>query len=131
MNLYQDNAPELGEGTEEQAMTFEEYQQYRASVEHVIKQSDMAARLAKNADFQALIMEDYFTREPARLGGLIASGRLNENQIQACVQDLRGIAQLRTFMTTFIQKGNIARDELANLEEARKQMEADQAANAI
>ena len=32
---------------------------------------------------------------------------------------------------TFIQKGNIARDELANLEEARKQMEADQAANAI
>ena len=120
MNLYDENAPELGEGSDERAMTFEEYQEYRASVEHVLKQSEMAERLAKNSDFQALIMEDYFTREPARLGMLMSSGRLNEKQFQECVQDLRGVANLRTFLSEFIQKGNIARTELANLEEARK-----------
>lgn len=122
MNLYQDNAPDLGEGSDERQMTFEEYQEYRASVEHVLKQSEMAERLSKNPDFVALIMEDYFTREPARLGSLMASGRLREQDFQACVQDLRGIAHLRTFLSTFIQKGNIARNELAMLEEARKQM---------
>lgn len=125
MNLYQDNAPELGEGSDEQQMTFEQYQEYRASVEHVLKQSEMAERLAKNSDFQALIMEDYFTREPARLGSLMASGRLREQDFQACVQDLRGIAHLRTFLSTFIQKGQIARDELAMLDEARRQMDAE------
>lgn len=123
MNLYGHNAPDLGEGSDEQAMTFEEYQEYRQACEHVLKQSEMAERLAKNPDFVALIMEDYFSREPARLGSLMASGRLNEQNFQACVQDLRGIAHLRNFLTTFIQKGNIARTELANLEEARKQAE--------
>jgi len=132
MNLYgHGNTPEVGEGTDERAMTFEEYQAYRASVEHVLKQSEMAERLAKNSDFQTLIMEDYFTREPARLGGLMASGRLNENQFQACVQDLRGIAHLRTFLSTFIQKGNIARDELAMLDQARKEMDEAEATNAV
>lgn len=120
MNLYDDNAPDLGEGSDERQMTFEEYQEYRASVEHVLKQSEMAERLAKNSDFQALIMEDYFTREPARLGSLMASGRLRESDFQACIQDLRAVGNLRTFLSTFIQKGNIARTELANLEEARK-----------
>lgn len=129
MNLYQDNAPELGEGSDEQQMTFEQYQEYRASVEHVLKQSEMAERLAKNSDFQALIMEDYFTREPARLGSLMASGRLREQDFQACVQDLRGIAHLRTFLSTFIQKGQIARDELTMLDEARRQMDAELAVN--
>lgn len=129
MNLYQDNAPELGEGSDEQQMTFEQYQEYRASVEHVLKQSEMAERLAKNSDFQALIMEDYFTREPARLGSLMASGRLREQDFQACVQDLRGIAHLRTFLSTFIQKGQIARDELAMLDEARRQMDTELAVN--
>jgi hypothetical protein len=122
MNLYDDNAPELGEGSDERQMTFEEYQEYRASVEHVIRQSEMAERLAKNADFLSLIMEGYFTQEPARLGSLMASGRLREQDFQACIQDIRGIAALRTFLSSFIQKGNIARNELIGLEEARKQM---------
>lgn len=120
MNLYEQNAPQGGEDTDERSITFEEYQEHKEMCEHVIKESEMAERLAKNADFTSLIMEGYFTREPARLGSLMASGRLNDKQFQECVQDLRGIGHLRTFLTTFIQKGNIARSELANLEEARK-----------
>jgi len=121
MNLYQQDTPDVGEASDEQTMSFEDYQEYKASCEHVLKQSEMAERLAKNPDFITLIMEDYFTREPARLGSLMASGRLNESNFQGCIQDLRGIAHLRTFMTTFIQKGIIARTELENLEIARKE----------
>ena len=124
MNLYDQNSPETGEDDQPRAMTLEEFQEYRLSVEHVIGQAEMAERLSKNADFKALIMEDYFTREPARLGQLMASGRLNEKQFQDCVQDLRSVAGLRVFLSSFIQKGSIARDELAGLEEARKEMEA-------
>lgn len=129
MNLYGISASDNGEDSEEQQMTFEEYQEYKASCEHVLKQSEMAERLSKNPDFVALVMEDYFTREPARLGSLMASGRLNEQQFQACTQDLRGISHLRTFLSTFIQKGIIARTELANLEQARQDMLANQAVN--
>jgi hypothetical protein len=129
MNLYDQNAPDLGEGSDERSMTFEEYQEHREMCEHVVKTSEMAERLSKNADFVALIMEDYFTREPARLGSLMASGRLNEQGFQGCIQDLRGIGHLRTFLSTFIQKGNIARSELANLEEARNAMEATNSIN--
>jgi hypothetical protein len=105
-------------------MTLEEFQEHRLMCENVIAQAEMADRLAKNPDFKTLVMDFYFTREPVRLGSMMASGRLNEKQIQECVQDLRGVASLRTFLTGFIQKGSIARDELAGLEEARKEMEA-------
>jgi hypothetical protein len=125
MNLYQQNTP-TGEDSDERTMTVEEYQEYRQTVEHVLKQSEMAERLSKNSDFVALIMEDYFTREPARLGSLMASGRLREQDFQACVQDLRGIAHLRVFLSTFIQKGNIARSELEALDQARKEMDEEE-----
>jgi len=124
MNFYEQNSPQSVEDDEPRAMTLEEFQEYRLSVEHVVAQAETAIRLSKNPDFKTLIMEDYFTREPARLGQLMASGRLNEKQFQDCVQDLRGVAGLRVFLSSFIQKGSIARDELAGLEEARKEMEA-------
>jgi len=121
MNLYNQTAPITGDDElVERVMTLEEFQEYRASCEAVLAQSESAERLSKNSDFIKLIMEDYFQREPARLASLMSSGRLNEKQFQECVQDLRGIANLRVFLSTFIQKGNIAREELANLEEARK-----------
>ena len=121
MNLYDQNAPEIGDGFEEQTtMSFEEAQQYKASCEHVIRQSEAAIRLSKNSDFVTLIMEGYFTEEPKRLGMLIASGRINEKQITGCLEDLRGIGNLRAFMASFIQKGEIAKGELVNLEAAIK-----------
>lgn len=123
MNLYNETAPETGEDSESRPMTMQEYQEYRASVEYVLKQSEMAEKLSKNPEFITLVMEDYFVKEPARLGGLMSSGRLNEKQFQECVQDIRGIAALRTFLSTFIQKGNIARAELAALDEARAEFD--------
>ncbi|MCA1806944.1 MAG: hypothetical protein LC687_03670, partial [Actinobacteria bacterium] len=43
---------------------------------------------------------------------------LSEKQFDECASDLKAIGSLRTFLQDFIQKGNIAQDELKNLEEA-------------
>lgn len=119
-SLYDTQEPELGAASEEVMMSFEEYQEYKASCEYVIALGEKAAKLATNPDFITIVMEEYLTKEPARLGGLMASGRVTPKQFDECVEDLRGIANLRNFLGSFIQKANIARSELDQLEEARQ-----------
>jgi len=119
MNLYTDGAQNLSEEDDgPRMMTVEEYQDYRASCEEVIRQADAAVKLANNPEFKELVMDGYFTREPQRLGQLMGSGRINERQFDQCSLDLKGIAGFRTYMMSFTQKGEIARQELRNLEEA-------------
>ena len=120
-SLYESQETELGATTEEVIMNFKEYQEYKAACEHVIATGEKAAKLATNPEFIAIVMEEYFTKEPARLGGLMASGRVTPKQFDECVEDLRGIANLRTFLGSFIQKANIAKNELEELEQARQQ----------
>jgi hypothetical protein len=118
MNLYEQNQDD----TVTMEITVEEYQNHKEAAEHLLREAEMAQRLAKNPDFIALIMENYFVREPSRLGQLMASGRLNEKQMQEVIQDIRGIASLRVFMNSFIQRGLIAQNELAELEASRKEI---------
>ena len=120
-SLYESQETELGATTEEVIMNFKEYQEYKAACEHVIATGEKAAKLATNPEFITIVMEEYLTKEPARLGGLMASGRLNPKQFDECVEDLRGISNLRTFLGSFIQKANIAKNELEELEQARQQ----------
>jgi hypothetical protein len=119
MNLYADGAQNLGEEDDApRMMTVEEYQEYRTSCEEVIRQADAAIKLANNPEFKELVMDGYFTREPQRLGQLMASGRMNEKQFEQCSLDLKGIAGFRSYLMSFTQKGQIARNELRDLEEA-------------
>lgn len=111
MNLYEENNE-----PEQALLTFEEYEEYKKSCEELLRQADMAAKLAENPEFKEIVMGAYFEKEPQRLAGLMATGRLSEKQFDQCASDLRSIGSLRTFLQDFIQKGNIARDELNNLE---------------
>ncbi len=100
-------------------MTMEEFDEYKASCLYLIDQAKAAAKLAQSPEFQKIIMEDYFSNEPKRLGCLMASGRLNERNFDGCVSDLKAIGHLRKYLQDFIEKGNIAAGELENLEIAR------------
>jgi hypothetical protein len=120
MDLYNGSA-QLGEATEETVMTFEEYQEYKASCEEVIATADAAAKLAENPDFKLIFMENLFDKEPARLGKLMASGRMTQNGFDGAVKDLQAIGYVKDYLSQFIQKGNIAREELAQLEQARNE----------
>jgi hypothetical protein len=116
MNLYEEHAE--GAQPEEAAMTVEQYQEYKASCEQLLNLSKQAMTLAEDENFKTIVMEAYFTEEPKRLAGLMASGRLNEKQFDECARELASIGSLRTFLTSFIQKGQIAQSELENLEAA-------------
>lgn len=114
MNLYEQN-----DATEETAhLTMEQYQDYKKSCEELLRQAKSAAKLAENPDFKEIVMDAYFDQEPKRLAGLMATGRLSDKQFDECVSELKAIGSLRTFLQDFIQKGNIAQDELTNLEAA-------------
>ena len=120
MDLYQnqeiDDDDVIGDEGETQGITFEEYSEYKETCEAVVAEAEKAARLAENPDFKAIMMDAYFTKEPARLAGMMASGRLNDKQFDECVKDLRAIGSSRSFLQSHIERGNVAKDELANLE---------------
>lgn len=114
-NIYEPEHPEE-EGVAH--LTHEQYTEYKASCEHLLGLANQASKLSENSDFKAIVMDAYFDQEPKRLAGLMATGRLTEKQFDDCASELRAIGSLRTFLQDFIQKGNIAQDELSNLEAA-------------
>jgi len=116
MDLY--NGSTDGESQEEVGITFEEYEDHKKACEEIIAQSDIAARLTNNPDFQALIIGVYMQDEPKRLGQLIASGRLNPKAVEDSFADLKSIGNLNRFMSNQLHHGDIARRELKDLQEA-------------
>ena len=117
MEIYDPTANETDDTPTE--MTMEEFNEYKASCLYLIEQAKAAAELAAYKPFQKIIMEDYFSNEPKRLGCLIASGRMTPSGMEGAVRDLQSIGHLRNYLQDFIEKGNIAAGELENLEIAR------------
>ncbi len=116
-SIYDDGADQIDDTATH--MTMEEFDEYKASCLYLIEQAKAAAKLAEYPAFKTIIMENYFTLEPQRLGSIMASGKLTDQGFKGCVRDLRSIGHLRAYLQDFIQKGNIAADELKGLEEAR------------
>lgn len=112
-NIYNAEEDSVDEVTH---MTHEQYTEYKASCEHLIGLAKQSAKLVENPDFKAIVMDAYFDQEPKRLAGLMASGRITKAQFAECANDLESIGSMRAFLQDFIAKGNIAQDELDNLE---------------
>lgn len=130
MDLYNASnvIQETHEDDEPVAMTLEEYEENKAAMERAIEGHSAALRLAENEDFKALVMEGYFSEHPKRLGAMIASGRMNSKNIEGAVKDLEGVASFRTYLQQHLEQGQIARDELAALEEAFQEAMENEAA---
>jgi len=112
MNLYEQDNPD----EETVHLTMDQYQEYKASCEELLRQAKAAEKLAGLPEFKEIVMDAYFDQEPKRLAGLMATGRLSDKQFDECVGELKAIGSMRTFLQDFIQKGNIAQSELENLE---------------
>lgn len=119
MELYQgDDMGNGSDGAQPVSMSYEEYVEYRKTCEEQIALGVMSQKLAAIPEFKTLVMEDYFTKEPARLAALMTSGRLTGKAFDGAVDDLKAIGHFRKFLTLYIQKAEFARNELANLTEA-------------
>ncbi len=117
MEIYDDGVDQTEDTTTH--MTMDEFDEYKASCLYLIDLAKAASKLASDPNFIKIIMENYFTMEPQRLGSLMASGKLTPKGFDDATEDLKSIGHLRTYLQDFIQKGNIAADELKGLEEAR------------
>jgi len=132
MDLY-NASNDFTSGEETISLTLEEYEDAKKTLETVIQRADCARRLSKNPDFISLVMEGYLDAEPQRIAGIMASGRLPDSSMENCKLDLRAVGSFRNYLKDFIEQGNLARDELTGLEEARDmaiQAEENQLANA-
>ena len=107
------------DGSEEPVeLTFDQYAEMKAMCEEIVRQAKAAEKLATIPEFQEVVMQAYFEKEPARLGLLIASGRLPDKQVDKVIEDLKAIGSLNMFLSEYVQKGITAQNELASLEEA-------------
>lgn len=120
MNLYEAGNVLNGDPGDEQPreFTYEEYLVYKKSCEEQIELGAKAIRLAQNPDFISLVMEDYFVKEPTRLAALMASGKITGKAFDGCAEDMKSIGHLRNFLTQYIHKADIARNELSGITEA-------------
>lgn len=122
MNLYDDS----NETTETQ-MTMDEFNDYEASVKELVGKAEMSAKLHSMPEFNEIVVEDYFQKEPIRLAQLMTSGRITPKQFDECVEDLRSIGHFQRYLRDKIESGNIAQNELAELKETREQFLLEQA----
>lgn len=116
MKLYDEGNVENSE--EEVTITLDELNRIRKDSKELIDFAKSAKALANNKDFKSVIIDAYFTREPIRLGELLSSGKLNENQIAGVVQDMRAIGCFRAFMSDLIRKAELAQNYLDQAEAA-------------
>lgn len=121
MNLYDASAQGVDEEESQVSMTLEEVDSYLEECDALVIKAKAAQKLAEDPNFIMIVMEDYFTKEPHRLGSLMASGKLTKQGFDGAVEDLRSIGHLRKFLQDYIQKGTIAIEEKAQLEEARRE----------
>ncbi len=119
MDLYDATANQIEGDDTPTELTKEDFDSYKASCLVVIEQAKAAAKLAQDPNFIKIIMEDYFSNEPKRLGCLMASGRLTPNGFDGAVDDLKSIGHLRKHLQNLIEKGNLAAGDLEGLEAAR------------
>jgi len=127
MDLYNASTGEENESPIE--LTLEQYEEAKEHYSTIIERADAARRLADNEDFKSLVMDGYLTDEPQRLAELVSSGRLNEKVRDDCYRQLVSIGDFRNYMKNIIEQGNMARDEMVALEQARDEaIKAEEAA---
>ena len=99
-------------------ITLEELVSLKEECKTLISNAECARNLLKNEDFKKVIQVEYFENQPKRLGLLIASGRMPPASMEDTIADLKSIGNLANFLNDVIQKGEIAKTEIANLQEA-------------
>ncbi len=111
MNIY-DNYQDNDDHSTTIDITVEDVKNIQIQCEGLINLGKAASKLINNKEFMLVIIDDYFEKEPERLGRLLATGKLNDSNFDGAINDLKSIGNLKTYLSELIQKGEIAQDEL-------------------
>lgn len=115
------------EQVEEVQITKEEYDEQRTALQAAVAASEGARKLANIPEFKDVVMDGYLVNEPARLGSLIASGKLTAQGMESAVADLKAVGTFRIFLQTKLEQGRVACEELESLEQAWQEALAEEA----
>lgn len=76
-----------------------------------------AEKLASNPDFQKIVFDGYFVNEASRLALLYSDPNITEEQREYVHRDLIAIGGFKRYMSTLVQLGQYAANEIAQAEE--------------
>lgn len=92
----------------------------------MVKRGEALDRLFYNKDFQEVILEQYFREEPIRLVHLKSDPEMGREDRQAYVLGaIDAIGHFRTFLDRLGQEGDRAKTALAEAEETRDEIMAE------
>lgn len=103
-------------------ITIEQAQQLRSNCKEAIALAESLERLHNNADFKAVFLDEFITKTPARLVGLLADASINmgtkKNEHREDLQErMIGIARLSEYMRNVFNMANQATKTLSDLNE--------------
>lgn len=103
----------------------EQLQQIELTLEDakaLVDRRERLKRLEQNADFQALIKDEYLEKEAIRLVHSYGHPAFARNQAEI-QKDMIGIGSFISFLNTVHQTGEMAADTIAQHEEMRAELE--------
>ena len=97
-----------------------------ADTKTLVDRRTIAQRLAANADFRKLILEEFCVNECARYAQASADPALNQNERADALAIAQAAGHLRRFLSVVIQMGNSAENTISDIEAALEEARAEE-----
>lgn len=91
----------------------------------LVKKRDDLEKLIKNREFKSLITEGYFKEEAQRLVSISADPALVQHQTEI-MESIRAISLFQQFLQLVLRTGNMAAQQIADLEGERDLLETEE-----
>ncbi|MFP3556418.1 hypothetical protein SB861_37745 [Paraburkholderia sp. SIMBA_049] len=97
-----------------------------SQAKQVVAQRDMAQKLAKNAEFRKLILEEFCVHECARYAQGSADPAISAENRADSLAIAQAAGHLRRWLSVKIQMGNVAEREISEVEAALEEARAEE-----
>lgn len=106
-------------------VSVQQLEQQRKDAEMLIERRNAAIRLSSNADFKRLFLDEYFTKEAARMVQLGGDPALSKEQREDALQMAMATGHTKRFLSVIVQQGAKAESEMDDLDEMIREAEAE------
>lgn len=104
-------------------------EQQLADAKHLLEQRRLAQKLADNFEFRTLILDQFCTKEAARLVHMSADPAMSAEQRADALAMAQAGGHLRRYLSMAIQMANVAERDIPNIEQAIAEARSEEAQN--
>jgi len=94
------------------------------AAKEIVERGERAMRLSQNPDFKKVVMDGYFVDEAARLVHLYSDPNISEEIRGHVHRDLLGIGAMKRHLSTLVQMGVFAKNEINESREVLDEIRA-------